>query len=81
MKKKSKVMTTMGILGLSACAGMGAYMYMCNNKKKIQKQLEKYMSCPNDLRQDFFIKSIIIIIYIRSQKYFVKNIDIYVGIC
>lgn len=50
MKKKSKVMTTMGILGLSACAGVGAYMYMCNNKKKIQKQLEKYMSCPNDLR-------------------------------
>ena len=50
MKKKSKMMTTMGILGACACACVGAYMYMCNNKKKIQKQLEKYMSYPEDAR-------------------------------
>jgi len=42
MKKKTKVMTTMGILG--ACGCMGAYMYMNNNKKKMQEQLKKYMT-------------------------------------
>lgn len=51
MKKKTKtMMTTMGIL--CACAGIGAgtYMYMQNNKKKIQKAIEKYMTYPEDMR-------------------------------
>ena len=43
MKKKSKVMTTMGILGACGCVGAGAYMYMCKNKKKLQEQIKKLM--------------------------------------
>lgn len=40
--KKKKMITTMGVLA-AACAG--AYMYM-NNKKKIEEQIKKYMTCP-----------------------------------
>lgn len=44
MKKKTKLMTTMGIMGACACAGAATYMYMQNNKKKMQQRLKKYMN-------------------------------------
>lgn len=46
MKKKTKVMTTIGILGACAGIGTGAYMYMKKNKNQIPKQIKKYMSYP-----------------------------------
>ena len=50
MKKKTKtMMTTLGILGMCG-AGVGTYMYMQNNKKKLKKALEKYMTYPEDMR-------------------------------
>ena len=51
MKKKTKVMMTMGIIGACGCIGAGSYMYMCKNKnkKKIQKELKKYMSYQDEI--------------------------------
>lgn len=46
MKKKTKVMTTIGIMGACAGIGVGTYMYMKNNKNKVQKLMKKYMSYP-----------------------------------
>lgn len=50
MKKTTKTMMTLGILGACACAGTCTYMYMMKNKKKLQSQLKKYMSmtCPEN---------------------------------
>lgn len=50
MKKKTKMMTTMGILGACACGCVGAYMYMNKNKKKMQQAIQKYMSYPDESR-------------------------------
>lgn len=46
MKKKTKVMTTIGIMGACAGIGMGTYMYMKKNQAKIQQTMKKYMSYP-----------------------------------
>lgn len=46
MKKNTKVMTTIGIMGACAGIGMGTYMYMKKNKNKVQKAMKKYMSYP-----------------------------------
>ena len=46
MKKKTKVMTTIGIMGACAGVGMGTYMYMKKNKKNIEQAMKKYMSYP-----------------------------------
>lgn len=43
MKKKTKVMTTMGILTMCGI-GAGTYMYMNKNKKKLEEALRKYMT-------------------------------------
>ena len=47
MKKKTKTMTVVGIMG--ACAGIGActYMYMKKNKAKMQEAIKKYMTYSN----------------------------------
>ena len=44
MKKKTKTIMTMSILGTCACMGVGTYMYMMNNKKKMQEKIKKYMT-------------------------------------
>lgn len=46
MKKKTKVMTTIGIMGACAGIGMGTYMYMKKNQAKVEKAMKKYMSYP-----------------------------------
>ena len=46
MKKKTKIMTTIGIVGACAGIGVGSYMYMMKNKKKIEQAMKKYMSYP-----------------------------------
>ena len=45
MKKKTKTFMTLGMLG-AACCGAATYMYMMNNKNKIEAQIKKYMTCP-----------------------------------
>lgn len=46
MKKKTKIMTTIGIMGACLGIGTGTYMYMKKNKKNIQNVMKKYMSYP-----------------------------------